>query len=68
MQYRNNVQRSYEEARDVFVELKAQKAEINKNKTSGPARLALKLDICRIGEFLKASEKTLTIQIQIFKL
>ena len=57
MQYRNNVQRSYEEARDVFVQLKAQNEEINKSKTSGPARLALKLDICRIGELLKASEK-----------
>ena len=57
MQYRNNVQRSYEEARDVFVQLKAQNEEINRSKTSGPARLALKLDICRIGELLKASEK-----------
>ena len=57
MQYRNNVQRSYEEARDVFVQLKAQNEEINKSKASGPARLALKLDICRIGELLQASEK-----------
>ena len=59
MQYRNNVQCSYEEARGVFVQLKAQNEEINKSKTSGQARLALKLDICRIGELLKTFEKKL---------
>ena len=33
------------------------KLERGKSKISGRARLALKLDICRIGELLKASEK-----------
>ena len=55
-EYRNNVRRSYDEARDVFIHQKNRNEDHSKSQATGPARVALRLDIRRIGEFLKAVE------------
>ena len=51
-EYRDNVNRCYNEAREVFLEHKAAEQEIYKNLAVEPARVSLKLDSSRIRELM----------------
>jgi hypothetical protein len=71
IEYRRNVQRSYDEARDVFVQQKARNEEISKSQAAGPARIALRFDLRRMGELLKAVDenfKNLNPNVEALKL
>ena len=52
-EYRDNVNRCYNEAREVFLEHKAAEQEIYKNLAVEPARVSLKLDSSRIRELME---------------
>ena len=57
--YRDNVMKCYEEAREVFLTQKNATQEISKNLTMEPARIGLKLDVRRIGELLEVIESNI---------
>ena len=59
IEYRLHVQRSYEDARDVFLQQKASNEALCKSQAAGPARIALKFDIRRMGEIVKAVNENL---------
>ena len=59
IEYRRHVQRGYEDARDVFLRQKASNEALSKSQAAGPARIALKFDIRRMGEILKAVNENL---------
>ena len=54
IEYRRHVQCSYEDARDVFLQQKASNEALSKSQAAGPARIALKFDIRRMGQIVKA--------------
>ena len=54
IEYRRHVQRSYKDARDVFLQQKASNKALGKSQAAGPARIALKFDIRRMGQIVKA--------------
>ena len=58
-EYRDNVKKCYEEAREVFLVQKTATQEINKNLTVEPVRIGLKLDVRRIGELLEVIESNI---------
>ena len=58
-EYRDNVKKCYEEAREVFLVQKAATQEISKSLTVEPVRIDLRLQVRRIGELLEVIESNI---------
>ena len=59
-EYRDNVKKCYEEAKEVFLVQKAATQEISKSLTVEPVRIGLRLQVRRIGELLEVIESNIT--------
>ena len=58
-EYRDNVKKCYEEAKEVFLVQKADTQEISKSLTVEPVRIGLRLQVRRIGELLEVIESNI---------
>ena len=58
-EYRDNVKKCHEEAREVFLVQKAATQEISKSLTVEPVRIDLRLQVRRIGELLEVIESNI---------
>jgi hypothetical protein len=56
--YRDNVKRCYQEARSVFVSVKATIEQKARQQSAGPVKVALKNDICRIRELITVVDES----------
>ena len=56
--YRDNVKRCYQEARSVFVSVKATIEQKARPQSAGPVKVALKNDICRIRELITVVDES----------
>ena len=58
-EYRDNVKKCYEEAKELFLEQKTATQEISKSLTVEPVRIGLTLHVRRIGELLEVIESNI---------